>query len=89
MRIGHGDVTAATTCDVPVVRTRSRPWGTNGGCWERYVKDASARCDARAGLFEKVGNDQRRTVEAIKAEIAELEVQYEDTPAVGGQAGGR
>lgn len=56
--------------------------------WERYVKDVSGRCDALAGLFEKVGNDQVRTDEAIKAEIAELKVQYEDTPAVGGQAGG-
>ncbi|MGW4673380.1 hypothetical protein [Streptomyces sp. NPDC004324] len=57
--------------------------------WERYVKDVSARCDAPAGLFEKVGNDRMRTDEAIEAEIAELEVQYEDTSAVGGQAGGR
>jgi hypothetical protein len=57
--------------------------------WERYVKDVSGRCDVLAGLFEKVGNDQMRTDEAIKAEIAKLKVQYEDTPAVGGQAGGR
>ncbi|MET9127649.1 hypothetical protein [Streptomyces sp. NPDC004528] len=57
--------------------------------WERYVKDVSARCDAPAWLFEKVGNNRMRTDEAIKAEIAELKVQYEDTPAVGGQAGGR
>ncbi|MEH0544131.1 hypothetical protein ACWGH3_29210 [Streptomyces sp. NPDC054884] len=57
--------------------------------WERYVKDVSGRCDALAGVFEKVGNDQVRTDEAIKAEIARLKVQYEDTPAVGGQAGGR
>ncbi|MFI6404984.1 hypothetical protein [Streptomyces sp. NPDC050548] len=59
------------------------------GSWERYVKDVSGRCDALAGLLEKVGNGQVRTDEAIKAEIAELKVQYEDTPAVGGQAGGR
>ncbi|MFF2512242.1 hypothetical protein [Streptomyces sp. NPDC058086] len=57
--------------------------------WERYVKDVSGRCDALAGLFEKVGNDQMRTDEAIKTEIAKLKVRYEDTPAVGGQAGGR
>ncbi|MFE3269880.1 hypothetical protein [Streptomyces sp. NPDC059215] len=57
--------------------------------WERYVKGVSACCDALAGLFEKVGNDQMRTDEAIEAEIAELKVQYADTPAVGGQTGGR
>lgn len=57
--------------------------------WERYAKDVSGRCDALAGLFEKVGDDQVRTDEAIKAEITKLTVQYEDTPAVGGQAGSR
>ncbi|MEU0676060.1 hypothetical protein ABZ330_24830 [Streptomyces sp. NPDC006172] len=57
--------------------------------WERYVKDVSGRCDALAGVFEKVGTDQVRTDEAIKAEIGSLKVQYEDTPAAGGQAGGR
>ncbi|MDF3141214.1 MULTISPECIES: hypothetical protein [unclassified Streptomyces] len=57
--------------------------------WERYVKDVSRRCDALAGVFEKVGNDQMRTDEAVKAEIATLKVQFEDTPVVGGQAEGQ
>ncbi|TVZ75923.1 hypothetical protein [Streptomyces sp. BK340] len=57
--------------------------------WERYVGDVSGRCDKLAGLLEKVGNDQLRTDEAIKAEIAKVKTAYEDTPAVGGQSRGR
>ena len=48
--------------------------------WERYVKDVSGRCGALAGLLEKTGNDQLKTDQAIKAEITELKVEYEDTP---------
>ncbi|MEV5340729.1 hypothetical protein AB0K93_19990 [Streptomyces sp. NPDC052676] len=54
--------------------------------WDRYAKALSGRCGSLAGLFEKVGTDQVRTDEAIKAEIAKLKVQYEETPVVGGQA---
>ncbi|MFG2882325.1 hypothetical protein ACGFYV_08375 [Streptomyces sp. NPDC048297] len=57
--------------------------------WERYVGDVSGRCEKLAGLLEKVGNDQLRTDEAIKAEIAKVKTEYEDTPAVGGQSRGR
>jgi hypothetical protein len=59
------------------------------GSWERYIKDVSGRCETLAELFEKVGNDLWRTDEAIKGEIARVEVQYKDTPDVGGRAGGR
>ncbi|MFD0315991.1 hypothetical protein [Streptomyces flavalbus] len=57
--------------------------------WSRYVKDVSERCDTLAELFEKVGNDQLRTDQAIKDEITKLRVQYEDSPSVGGQREGR
>jgi hypothetical protein len=57
--------------------------------WERYIKDVSGRCETLAELFEKVGNDLLRTDEAIKGEIARVEIQNKDTPEVGGQAGGR
>ncbi|MEU6088982.1 hypothetical protein ABZ865_19585 [Streptomyces sp. NPDC047085] len=57
--------------------------------WERYVGDVSGRCEKLAGLLEKVGNDQLRTDEAIKAEIAKVKTEYEDTPAAGGQSKGR
>ncbi|MFF8101183.1 hypothetical protein ACF07S_15680 [Streptomyces sp. NPDC016640] len=57
--------------------------------WKRYVKDMSEVCDGLAGVLEKAGNDQLRTDEAVKAEIAKLRTEYyEDTPA-GGQAKGR
>lgn len=57
--------------------------------WARYIKDVSGRCGRLADVFEKVGNDQMRTDEAIKGEIARVEIQYKDSPDVGGQAGGR
>ncbi|MFI5677771.1 hypothetical protein [Streptomyces cellulosae] len=57
--------------------------------WDRYVKDVSGRCEALAGLFERVGTDLLRTDEAIGSEVTLLEIQYDDTPAVGGQAGDR
>ncbi|MFF2128593.1 hypothetical protein ACFVW1_25020 [Streptomyces olivochromogenes] len=58
--------------------------------WRRYVKDVSEVCDGLAGVLEKTGNDQLRTDEAIKAEIAKLKTKYyEDTPATGGQAKGQ
>ncbi|MEU5364615.1 hypothetical protein ABZ354_14175 [Streptomyces sp. NPDC005925] len=57
--------------------------------WKRYVKDVSEVCDGLADVLEKAGNDQLRTDEAIKAEIARLKTEYyEDTPA-DGQAEGR
>jgi hypothetical protein len=57
--------------------------------WKRYVKDVSEVCDGLADVLEKAGNDQLRTDEAIKAEIAKLKTEYyEDAPA-GGQAKGR
>jgi hypothetical protein len=57
--------------------------------WKRYVMDVSEVCDGLAGVLEKAGNDQLRTDEAIKAEIAKLKTEhYEDTPA-GSQAKGR
>jgi hypothetical protein len=57
--------------------------------WERYVRNVSGRCEKLAGLLEKVGTDQLRTDEAIRDEIAKLKIEYEDTPAVGGQSKSR
>lgn len=57
--------------------------------WERYVKSVSRRCGKLAGLLEKVGSDQLKTDEAIMVEIANLKVDYGDTPAVGGHGKGR
>ncbi|MFD7060378.1 hypothetical protein [Streptomyces sp. NPDC059906] len=42
--------------------------------WARRVKDIDEWCDGLAGVLEKTGNDQLRTDEAIKAEIAALSV---------------
>lgn len=57
--------------------------------WQRYAKDVSNRCGSLAAVMEKAGNDLLKTDEAIKAEIASLKTQYEDTPAVGGHTKGR
>ncbi|MFI6354071.1 hypothetical protein ACIBJF_15760, partial [Streptomyces sp. NPDC050743] len=57
--------------------------------WERRVKDISDLCDGLAGVLEKVGHDQFKTDEAIKAEIAGLKGHSEDTSAVGGTGKGR
>ncbi|MEU0602481.1 hypothetical protein ABZ484_30270 [Streptomyces sp. NPDC006393] len=57
--------------------------------WERRVKDISQLCNGVAGVLEKVGNDQLKTDEAIRAEIAGLKVHSEDTSAAGGTAKGR
>ncbi|MET8693691.1 hypothetical protein ABZV65_14285 [Streptomyces bauhiniae] len=40
--------------------------------WKRRVKDIGALCDGLAGVLEKTGNDQLRTDEAVKAQIARL-----------------
>jgi hypothetical protein len=57
--------------------------------WERRVKDIGELCDGLAGVLEKTGNDQLRTDEAIKAEIARLKVHSEGTAASGGSGKGR
>ncbi|GGS26052.1 hypothetical protein GCM10010269_75820 [Streptomyces humidus] len=53
--------------------------------WERYVKSVSGRCGKLSALLEKAGNDQLKTDEAIEVEIGNLQVEYGDTPAVGGK----
>ncbi|MGW5332478.1 hypothetical protein [Streptomyces bauhiniae] len=40
--------------------------------WKRRVKDIGALCDGLAEVLERTGNDQLRTDEAIKAQIARL-----------------
>ncbi|MER5407835.1 hypothetical protein [Streptomyces sp. NPDC002769] len=57
--------------------------------WERYVKSVSGRCGKLSSLFEKAGNDQLKTDEAIEAEIGNLKIASADTPTVGGQDRGR
>ncbi|MEW2297000.1 hypothetical protein ABZ719_30600 [Streptomyces sp. NPDC006743] len=57
--------------------------------WERRAKDISELCGGLADVLEKVGNDQLKTDEAIKAEIAGLKVRSEDTSAVDGTGKGR
>ncbi|MCX5111370.1 hypothetical protein OOK13_23045 [Streptomyces sp. NBC_00378] len=57
--------------------------------WRRYVKDVGEVCDGLANVLEKSGNDQLRTDEAIKAEIAKLKTEYYEDPPAGGQAKGR
>jgi hypothetical protein len=57
--------------------------------WRRYVKDVSEVCDGLAGVLEKTGNDQLRTDEAIKAEIAKLKIEYYEGTHAGGQAKGQ
>ncbi|MFL4949888.1 hypothetical protein ACJ6WE_21640 [Streptomyces sp. MMS24-I31] len=57
--------------------------------WDRYVKAVRGRCGRLSNLLEKAGNDQLKTDESVKAEIGNLEVDYADTPAVGGQDKGR
>ncbi|GGX66510.1 hypothetical protein [Streptomyces anandii] len=57
--------------------------------WERYVKAVSGRCGRFSGLLSKVGSDQVKTDEAVEVEIGNLNVEYADTPAVGGRDEGR
>ena len=57
--------------------------------WERRLKDIGGLCDGLAGVLEKTGNDQLRTDEAIKAEIAEVKLHSEETPASGDSGKGR
>lgn len=53
------------------------------GSWERRIRDIRQLCGGLADVLEKTGNDQLRTDEAIKAEIAGLKVRSEDAPAAG------
>ncbi|MFI6205627.1 hypothetical protein ACIBAI_04420 [Streptomyces sp. NPDC051041] len=57
--------------------------------WERRVKNIGELCDGLADVLEKAGNDQLRTDEAIKAEIARLRVRSEDASTAGGPGKGR
>ncbi|MEV5876061.1 hypothetical protein AB0L75_17855 [Streptomyces sp. NPDC052101] len=57
--------------------------------WDRYVKAVSGRCTRLSDLLGKVGSDLLKTDESVKVEIGNLEVDYADTPAVGGQDKGR
>lgn len=57
--------------------------------WARRVKDISELCDGLAGVLEKAGNDQLRTDQSIKAEIAELRVHSEDGSVADGLGKGR
>ncbi|GAA5066588.1 hypothetical protein GCM10023336_48420 [Streptomyces similanensis] len=57
--------------------------------WERRVKEISELCDGLADVLEKVGNDQLRTDESIKAGIAGLKAHSEGTSAGGGTGTGR
>ncbi|MEV8559511.1 hypothetical protein AB0478_24315 [Streptomyces sp. NPDC051917] len=57
--------------------------------WQRRVKDISELCDGLAGVLEKVGHDQLKADEAVKAEITGLKVHSEDTSAVGATGKGR
>ena len=54
--------------------------------WERRVKDISELCDGLAGVLEKTGNDQLRTDEAVKAEIAKLKVGSGGTSTADGRS---
>lgn len=49
----------------------------------------SGRCGRFSGLLSKVGSDQVKTDEAVEVEIGNLNVEYADTPAVGGRDEGR
>ncbi len=57
--------------------------------WERRVKDISELCDGLAGVLEKAGNDQLRTDQSIKAEIAKLRVRSEGGSVADGSGKGR
>ncbi|MFC9286771.1 hypothetical protein [Streptomyces sp. NPDC057052] len=53
--------------------------------WERRVKDISELCDGLAGVLEKIGNDQLRTDQAIRDEIAKLKVESKDVSTADGK----
>ncbi|MBQ0828646.1 hypothetical protein [Streptomyces tagetis] len=55
--------------------------------WERRAKDIGEWCDGLAGVLEKTGNDQLRTDEAIRAEIAALSAGGQDGSASHGSDG--
>ncbi|MFF3308327.1 hypothetical protein [Streptomyces sp. NPDC002952] len=57
--------------------------------WKRYVKDVSEVCDGLADVLEKTGNDQLRTDEAIKAEIAKVRTEYYEDASSASRAKGR
>ncbi|MFI6546305.1 hypothetical protein ACIBO9_23970 [Streptomyces prunicolor] len=45
--------------------------------WSKAAEGVGELCDGLAGVLEKTGNDQLRTDEAIKAEIAGLKVRVQ------------
>ncbi|MFH8986558.1 hypothetical protein [Streptomyces sp. NPDC017940] len=57
--------------------------------WERYVQDVSKRCRNLGELLAKMGSDQQKTDDAVRAEIEKLQDLYADTPALGGRPKGR
>ncbi|MFC9888531.1 hypothetical protein ACFW3A_11650 [Streptomyces pilosus] len=57
--------------------------------WKRYAKDMGELCEALAQVLERTGDDQLRTDEAIKTEIARLRAEHYGTPTADDPAKGR
>ncbi|MFD7337130.1 hypothetical protein ACFV98_14130 [Streptomyces violascens] len=57
--------------------------------WQKYLRALDGRCEGLQDLLSKAGSDHYKSDHEIESAVAALKVQYEDTPAVGGQDKGR
>lgn len=57
--------------------------------WKRYTRAVSGRCGSLQEVLEKVGHEQLKTDESVRAEVESLKLAYQDTEAVGGSGAGK
>ncbi|MFE2880729.1 hypothetical protein ACFXG6_17015 [Streptomyces roseus] len=55
--------------------------------WKTYLENLSAKCAALQGPLEKAGQGQYENDEAIRGGFNQIDAQYKDTPATGGDGG--
>ncbi|WP_030761462.1 hypothetical protein [Streptomyces sp. NRRL F-2664] len=57
--------------------------------WKTYLEGLSGKCSALQGPMVEAGKGQAANDEALRADFARMNQQYKDTPATGGDNGGR
>ncbi|MFI1453366.1 hypothetical protein [Streptomyces roseus] len=55
--------------------------------WKTYLENLAGKCAALRGPLEKAGQGQYENDEAIRGGFDQIDAQYKDTPATGGDGG--
>ncbi|MCT9087635.1 hypothetical protein N4G70_02005 [Streptomyces sp. ASQP_92] len=57
--------------------------------WARYVRDLNEKCGSLQGILDQTGHDLLRTDKTVTGALEQVQIKYQDTPAVGGDARNR